>query len=312
MMTPRTNRPKPHSFLNLPVVTDWQTIDADAVIFGAPFGKPYDPADFPNDQSLAPSALRAASDRLLLHGQSVDTDFRPPRCFGDLRIVDGGDIALVHGNVTQHYNDIEAAVRFAAMHDIIPVTIGGDDGVTNPVIRGTDAFGDIILIQIDAHLDWRDERFGEPDGFSSPMRRASELPHIKAIHQIGIRSVGSAEQAEWAYAENWGAHIHLARDIHLHGMAPVIDSLPKGGKFFVTLDVDGFDPSVMPGTVALSPGGLSWWHVVTLFEGLVEKGTIAGLNLVELSPKNDVNKLSLIGAGRLIMKLLMLQPQSPR
>ena len=144
------------------------------------------------------------------------------------------------------------------------------------------------------------------------MRRASELPHIKAIHQIGIRSVGSAEQAEWEYAEKWGAHIHLARDIHLHGMVQVIDSLPKGGKFFVTLDVDGLDPSVMPGTVALSPGGLSWWHVVTLFEGLVEKGRIVGLNLVELAPKNDVNNLSLIGAGRLIMKLLMLQLQSSR
>jgi len=312
MITPCTNRPNPHGFLNLPVVTEWQTIDADAVIFGAPYGKPYSPTEFPNDQSLAPSALRAASERILLHGQSVDTDFRPPRCFGDLRVVDGGDIALVHGNVSQHYNDIEAAVRFAATRNIMPVTIGGDDGVTNPVIRGTDAFGDITLIQIDAHLDWRDQRFGEADGFSSPMRRASELPHIKAIHQIGIRSVGSAEQAEWEYAKNWGAHIHLSRDIHLDGMAPVIDSLPKGGKFFVTLDVDGLDPSVMPGTVALSPGGLSWWHVVTLFEGLVEKGTIVGLNLVELAPKNDLNNLSLIGAGRLIMKLLMLQLQSPR
>ena len=312
MNAPQTNRPKPQGFLNLPVVTEWQNLDADAVIFGAPFGKPYDPTEFPNDQSLAPSALRAASERILLNGQSVDTDFRPPRCFGDLRVVDGGDIALVHGNVSQHYDDIEAAVRFVATRNIIPVIIGGDDGVTNPVIRGTDAFGDITLIQIDAHLDWRDQRFGEADGFSSPMRRASEQLHIKAIHQIGIRSVGSAEQAEWQYAKNWGAHIHLARDIHLHGMAPVIGSLPKGGKFFVTLDVDGLDPSVMPGTVALSPGGLSWWHIVTLFEGLVEKGTIVGLNLVELAPKNDLNNLSLIGAGRLIMKLLMLQLQSPR
>ena len=62
MIAPRTNRPKPHGFLNLPVVTEWQNLDADAVIFGAPFGKPYDPAEFPNDQSTAPSALRAASE----------------------------------------------------------------------------------------------------------------------------------------------------------------------------------------------------------------------------------------------------------
>ena len=109
------------------------------------------------------------------------------------------------------------------------------------------------------------------------MRRASELQHIQAIHQIGIRSVGSAEQAEWDYAQKWGSHIHLARNIHLNGMAPVIKSLPNDGKFFVTLDVDGLDPSVMPGTVALSTGGLSWWHVVTLFEALVQKGSIVVL-----------------------------------
>ena len=307
MIAPRTNRPKPHGFLYLPVATDWQNLDADAIIFGAPFGKPYDLVEFPNDQSTAPSALRAASERILLHKRSVDMDFQPPRCFDNLRVVDGGDIAFDHGNFTQHYDDIEAAVRFATARNTIPVSIGGDDGVTNPVIRGTDTLGDVTLIQIDAHLDWRDQRFDERNGFSSPMRRASELPHIRAIHQIGIRSVGSAEQAEWNCAKKWGAQIHLARDIHLNGITPVIQSLPNGGKFFVTLDVDGLDPSVMPGTVALSPGGLSWWHVVTLFEGLVQKGSIVGLNLVELAPKNDVNRLSLIGAGRLIMKLLMLQ-----
>ena len=71
------------------------------------------------------------------------------------------------------------------------------------------------------------------------MRRASELPHIQAIHQIGVRSVGSAEQAEWDYAQKWGAHIHLARDIHLNGMAPVIESLPYDGKFFVHLMLMG-------------------------------------------------------------------------
>jgi agmatinase len=87
----------------------------------------------------------------------------------------------------------------------------------------------------------------------------------------------------------------------------VIDSLPDGGQFFVNLDVDGLDPSAMPGTIALAPGGLNWWHIVALFEGLAGKGKIVGLNVVELAPENDINKISLIGAGRLILKLLMLQ-----
>ena len=87
MIAPRTNRPEPHGFLNFPVTTEWQNLDTDAVIFGAPFGKPYDLAEFPNDQSTAPSALREASARILLNERSVDVDFQPPRCFGDLRVI---------------------------------------------------------------------------------------------------------------------------------------------------------------------------------------------------------------------------------
>ena len=309
MNAPVNKPPETASFLNLPVVSNWHGLDADAIIFGAPFGKPYRPADFPNDQSSAPAALRAASGRVLLNEQALDIDFTTPACFGNLRVVDGGDVPLINDDFDRHYRDIEQAVRFAIARDILPVTVGGDDGVTNPVLRGLDGLSNITLIQIDAHLDWRDERCGERDGFSSPMRRASELRQITAIHQIGIRSFGSAEQNEWDEAMRWGAQIHPARDIFRHGMGPVIDALPAAGRFFVTLDVDGLDPSVMPATTALAPGGLIWWHVIDLFEGLARKGDIVGLNIVELAPKNDVNQLSMIVTGRLLVKLLMLQLQ---
>ena len=90
-------------------------------------------------------------------------------------------------------------------------------------------------------------------------------------------------------------------------MKSVVDSLPVGGQFFVSLDVDGLDPSVVPGTIALAPGGIMWWELVELFEELATKGNIVGLNVVELAPQNDLNQISMITAGRLILKLLMLQ-----
>ena len=93
-------------------------------------------------------------------------------------------------------------------------------------------------------------------------------------------------------------------------MKSVIDALPVGGQFFVSLDVDGLDPSVIPGTIALAPGGIVWWELVELFEGLTKKGNVVGLNLVELAPQNDLNQISMITAGRLILKLLMLQLNS--
>ena len=308
----KTEPPTPCSFVNLPIVTDWQDLDAQAVIFGVPHGKPYQITEFPNDQSHAPNALRAASSRILIEHDVIDTDMPGKNYVSQFKIVDGGNIPLIENDLQQHYDDAEEAVRYAIKKGALPVSIGGDDGITNPVIRGFDGLNDITIIQIDAHLDWRDERFGEKDGYSSPMRRASELDHISAIHQVGIRSFGSSKTSDLEEALRWGAKIHSAQEIHADGMKSVVDSLPVGGQFFVSLDVDGLDPSVVPGTIALAPGGIMWWEMVELFEELAKKGNIVGLNVVELAPQNDLNQISMITAGRLILKLLMLQLNSSK
>ena len=76
---PRTLMPEPQSFINLPVCTDWKNLSADAIIFGVPYGKPYSKKDFPNDQSLAPFALRSASDRIIVEHASVNMDYEDTR-----------------------------------------------------------------------------------------------------------------------------------------------------------------------------------------------------------------------------------------
>ena len=306
ILAPKTLVPEPQSFINLPVCTDWRDLSADAVIFGVPFGKPYLQNNFPNDQSLAPFALRSASDRIIVEHASINMDYEETRSLANgINFVDGGDIPLVNNDISAHYLQGEEAVRYAVTKGIIPVTIGGDDGITNPVLRGLDVAGNIALIQIDAHLDWKSERYGEKDGYSSPMRRASELSHVSSIHQIGIRSFGSSTEEEVKVARKWGADIHTARQVHARGIERVIKALPKDVKFFITLDVDGLDPSVMPGTVALAPGGLLWWQLIDLLDGISERGPIIGLNVVELSPKNDLNQISMIGVGRFIVALVM-------
>ena len=308
----KTEPPTPCSFANLPIVTDWQDLATQAVIFGVPHGKPYQISEFPNDQSRAPNALRAASSRILIDHEVIDTDMPGKNSVSQFKIVDGGNIPLIENDLQRHYDDAEEAVRYAIQKGALPVSIGGDDGITNPVIRGLNGLNNITIIQIDAHLDWRDERFGEKDGYSSPMRRASELNHISAIHQVGIRSFGSSRKTDLEQALRWGAKIHRAQKIHFNGMKSVIDALPVGGQFFVSLDVDGLDPSVVPGTIALAPGGIMWWEIVELFEELAKKGNIVGLNVVELAPQNDLNQISMITAGRLILKLLMLQLNSSK
>ena len=307
MKPPITKPPTLKSFLDLPVISDWAQLTHQAVVFGAPFGKPYKPDQFPNNQSTAPGRLRDASPRILVDPQAVDSDLSSDSTLASISVADGGDIPLNANNIDQHYAEIESAMRYLIEKGIFPVSIGGDDGITNPVLRGLDSLNDLTIIQIDAHMDWKNERFGEKDGYSSPMRRASEMAHVSAIHQVGIRSYGSATEKDINDAKNWGVQIYLAKDIHEKGIDWFLSSLPNSGKFFITLDVDGLDPSVLPGTVALSPGGLDWRQTVACFEGISKKGKIIGLNIVELAPKNDINQISMIVVGRLILKCLMLE-----
>ena len=134
ILAPKTLMPEPQSFINLPVCTDWQDLSADAVIFGVPFGKPYLQNNFPNNQSRAPSALRSASDRIMVEHASVNMDYEGTDSLANgINFVDGGDIPLVNNDVSAHYLQGEEAVRYAVTQGVIPVTIGGDDGITNPV-----------------------------------------------------------------------------------------------------------------------------------------------------------------------------------
>ena len=263
--------------------------------------------DFPNSQSTAPDRLRDASPRILIDQHALDLDLESGSTLASISVADGGNIPLRDNDIDQHYSEIEGAVRYLVDRGVLTVSIGGDDGITNPVLRGLDPLNDVTVIQIDAHMDWKNERFGERDGYSSPMRRASEMAHISGIHQVGIRSYGSATAQDLKDAKDWGAKIYLAKDIHKDGIELFLNELPEAGKFFITLDVDGLDPSIVPGTVALSPGGLDWMQVVACFEGISKKGQIIGLNVVELAPKNDINQISMIVVGRLILKCLMLE-----
>lgn len=115
----------------------------------------------------------------------------------------------------------------------VPEAYGGHDGLT--------------VVQVAAHIDWRDEIDGVTHGFSSTMRRASEMPHVERIVQIGARGPGSARADEVAAARAWGAVLHTARDLHARGVGPALDALPAGSDVYLAIDVDGIDPAVVPG-----------------------------------------------------------------
>lgn len=285
---------------------DWELRleGAHIAFLGIPFGSGYSFAEQAPDQSNGPAAMRAATGRILRSPERYDFDLGG-KLYAELpvRAVDCGDVRAEVGAPRSHIDRAEAAVRRILAAGAMPVVLGGDHAVPIPVLRAFE--GDsLTLIQIDQHIDWRDEVAGVRDGLSSPIRRASEMAHVGEIFQIGLRATGSARQEEVDAAHAYGAHLITAYELHEAGMEAILARIPDGGRYYVTVDMDGMDPSCAPAVAAPCPGGVSFVQARALLRGLVQKGRVVGMDVVEITPRTDVNQLTCITAGRLIVNLL--------
>ena len=130
------------------------------------------------------------------------------------------------------------------------------------------------------------------------------MPWIGDIFQIGMRGIGSARSQEVADAKGHGANITSAYTLHEIGMNRVLENIPGGGKFYLTIDADGVDPSIMPAVMSQTPGGLTWPQLHTLVHGLTRKGTLVGMDLVEIAPERDVGGTTMIHAERLLCNVI--------
>jgi agmatinase len=158
------------------------------------------------------------------------------------------------------------------------------------------------VLQVDAHLDFRDEVDGHREGYSSPMRRASEMEHVARIVQVGLRGVGSARAADVADARAAGNVLVTAHDLRARGVGWVLEQIPADASVFVAFDCDGLDPSVFPAVSALSPGGLTYAEADDLLAGVADR--LAGAVFTEFVPERDLNELSSLVVARLVLRLL--------
>ncbi len=182
--------------------------------------------------------------------------------------------------------------------------IGGDDSVPIPFIEALKPVGPLTIVQIDAHIDWRDERRGEPFGFSSTMRRASEFAHVERIIQVGIRGLGSARREEVQIARDWGAQIITARTVHAGGIHTVMEHVPKGANCLVTFDCDALDPSIMPAVMAPTAGGLSYTQLIDLVAAIAGDANLVAFDLIEFVPERDPNGIAATTAARILANVV--------
>ena len=293
------------SFMDFEIVTDLETLEADVAILGLPYSDPYTIDEVTNDQTNAPTAIRRASRRSSGGVERWDFDLGGPIFDGkSVRVVDCGDVPGDARDLTAHYRLAEEAARRITSSGTLLISLGGDHGVPIPVFRGLDAHGPITLVQIDAHLDWLDERNGVREGYSSPMRRASEMAHIGEIFQIGLRCQGSARSEEVAAARAYGSHLISDIELQDQGMDAVLEQIPAGGNSYLTIDADGMDPSVMPAVAGPAPGGVTYHQARKLIQGLAAKTRVLGMDIVEMTPKRDVNGITALTAGNLIINMI--------
>lgn len=296
-------------FLDWPVVTDPSAWDAEVAILGIPRSEPYPKDPQPNDQARGPDAIRAQSKRFCYAPGNWDFDTGidpasalPPKC------LDLGNVPWIAPY------DAYSALISSYLRDLWPraqvMILGGDHGVTIPVLDALDAVGEPVhVLQIDAHLDWREEVDGIRRGYSSPLRWASTKAAVAGMTQVGLRAIGSARRQEVEAARAYGSHLITAERFHGEGrdaVDTVLTTIPSGRAVYVTIDADGLDPADMPGVMAPTPGGLRFSQVAPLLRAVARRHRVVGMDVVEVAPSFDLaNGITCVTAGRLILNALV-------
>ena len=300
------------TFCGLPTCTDLNDVPAGIAIVGIPHGTLYDPGQ-PGHSARSPAAIRRAAEKYSDMLDHYDFDLGGTLLAnGDVSVVDCGDLPGDPMDPAGNQRGTTETISMMINSGAVPIVLGGDDSVPIPFLCAYDRHGPLTLIQVDAHLDWRHEVNGITEGPSSTMRRASEMPWIDGLIQVGMRGVGSARQEELDAAWSYGAQILTAKEVHEKGVERILDLIPADSACVLTIDCDGLDPSIMPAVNAPLPGGLSYWQVVDLIHGIAGKADLRGFDLVEFCPEKDVNGLAALTAARIVTNVIgvLVRPQT--
>ena len=290
------------TFGKRPYVADWDAIDADVAVLGAPydFGTQWRPG-----ARFGPRAVREASTLFSFnHAGAYDHEDDATYLASDVIIVDIGDADIIHTKTEESHANIEFGVRKILAAGALPVVIGGDHSINIPCINAFSEQEPVHVVQIDAHLDFVDERHGVTAGHGNPMRRAIEKPWVSGMTQLGIRNVSSTAKAGYEDARARGSDILSVRQVRKLGVDAVLERIPLGARYYVTIDIDAFCPSIAPGTGTPSHGGFLYYDVLEILQGLAQRGQVAGIDLVEVAPAYDPTDSTQILAAQLLLNFI--------
>ena len=290
------------TFAKRELVTDWSQINADVAVLGAPF-------DFGTQwragARFGPRGIRDASTLFSFgHSGAYDHEDDVTYLSEDVKIVDIGDADIIHTDTIKSHKNIEKGVRSILKAGALPVVLGGDHSVNIPCVNAFSDSGPIHILQIDAHLDFVDERHGVKYGHGNPMRRAAEKNYVTGLTQVGIRNVSSTSKEGYEDAKAMNSDILSVRQTRKIGPKNLVGRIPKDSNVYVTIDIDAFCPSIAPGTGTPSHGGFLYYEVLEILQHLSKQNKVVGIDLVEVAPDYDHSGSTTILAAQILLNFL--------
>ena len=290
------------TFAKRELVTDWSQINADVAVLGAPF-------DFGTQwragARVGPRGIRDASTLFSFgHSGAYDHEDDVTYLTEDVKIVDIGDADIIHTDTIKSHKNIEKGVRSILKAGALPVVLGGDHSVNIPCVNAFSNSGPIHILQIDAHLDFVDERHGVKYGHGNPMRRAAEKNYVTGLTQVGIRNVSSTSKEGYEDAKAMNSDILSVRQTRKIGPKNLVGRIPKDSNVYVTIDIDAFCPSIAPGTGTPSHGGFLYYEVLEILQHLSKQNKVVGIDLVEVAPDYDHSGSTTILAAQILLNFL--------
>jgi arginase len=249
-------------------------------------------SSFERGAALAPAMIRDAlwSERGNLATQSgweIGTD---------IALVDIGDLPLSDTDCRADDVIISAAIADTLSAGAVPLSLGGDHAISLPIVAALAAkYGPVSILHFDAHPDLYDDFESNPRSHASPFARIMEAGHARRLVQVGIRTLNRHCREQ---AERFGVEIIPMLNFHPDHV-PILD-----GPLYISIDLDGIDPSEAPGVSHPEPGGLTVREVLAI---VFKQGSrIVGADIVELNPKRDINDVTAILAAKLVREMAAL------
>jgi agmatinase len=286
------------TFAGQPACTDWNKLDgADVAVLGIPIDTA---SSYRVGTRFGPRAIREMS---MFHsfGPEGVFDFEDEVTYlsaDEMKVVDAGDSDVIYADTKRSLANAEFAVRALLDAKTMPYILGGDHAITMATVAAYSNEKPIHIVHLDAHFDFIDQRNGISWGHGSPMRRASEMAHVKGITTLGPHNMASVSKKDYEAAKAYGTHVVSLRKFRSVGAAAALSHIPDGERVYVSIDIDSFDPSIAPGTATISHGGVTYYEAKDILQEIARRFEVVGADFVEVSPPYDPSGITSLLAAR--------------